>query len=167
VGRFAQLARHAEVDEHDAAVGQDQVVRLDVAVDDVLLVDVVEGLAGLRAPLDDVLERQAGRAADEQPVVQALALDELQDDEVVALVAEVIDDAHDARVVELREEPRLDLEARDVAGVKQPLDGDEAARVPIQRPMHGAHGAAGDGGLNLIVARKHGPRSTGRHGLRV
>jgi hypothetical protein len=51
----------------------DQVLRLDVAVDDVLLVDVVQGLARLAAPLDDLVHRQARRALGQEAVVQALA----------------------------------------------------------------------------------------------
>ena len=101
VRRLAQFTRHAEVDEHDAAVGQDQVLRLDVAMDDVLLVDVVERLAGLGAPVEDLLEGQSRLAVGEQPVVQALAIDELHDDVVVTVVAEVVDDVNNARVVEL------------------------------------------------------------------
>ena len=48
-----ELARDAEVDEHDAAVGHDEVLRLDVAMDDVLLVDVVQRLARLAAPFHE------------------------------------------------------------------------------------------------------------------
>jgi hypothetical protein len=95
--------------------------------------------------------------------MQALALDELHDDEVVALVAEVVDDADDARMVELREHPRLDLEARDVRRVQEALDRNEPTGLPIQGPVDGAHGAARDGGLHLVVARQHGPRFAGRH----
>ena len=70
VARLAELARDAEVDEHDAAVGHDQVLRLDVAVDDVLLVDVVQGLARLAAPLDDLVDRQPRRALGREAVVR-------------------------------------------------------------------------------------------------
>ena len=163
VARLAQLARDAEVDEHDAAVGHDEVLRLHVAVDDVLLVDVVQGLARLAAPLDDVLHRQPRRALGREPIVQALALDQLHDDVVVAGVAEVVDDAHDARVVELGQQPRLDLEARDVRRVQQALDRDEAAGLAVEGAMDRAHRAAGDGGLDRVMAAHHGSRIAGRH----
>ena len=164
VARLAQLARDAEVDEHDAAVGHDQVLRLDVAVDDVLLVDVVQRLARLAAPLDDLVDRQPGRALGREAVVEALALDQLHDDVVVAGVAEVVDDAHDARVVELGQQPRLDLEARDVRRVEQALDGDEAPGLAVERAVDRAHRAARDGALDRVMAAHHGSRIAGRHG---
>src|SRR3712207_7483811 len=49
VGRV-EPRRHAEVDEHDALLPDDQVLRLDVAVDDLLLVDVLERLTCLPRP---------------------------------------------------------------------------------------------------------------------
>ena len=45
---LGELARDAEVHEHDAAAAVDQVLRLHVAVDDLLLVHVLERLAGVR-----------------------------------------------------------------------------------------------------------------------
>ena len=74
--------------------------------------------------------------------MEALAVDELHDDVVVAGVAEVVDDAHDARVVELGQQPRLDLEARDVRRVEEALDGDEAPGLVVERAVDRAHRAA-------------------------
>ena len=56
------LAGDAEVHEHDPVLAQDQVVGLDVAVDDVLLVHVMQRLARLARVLDHVGHRQAGAA---------------------------------------------------------------------------------------------------------
>ena len=76
--RYAQacllLARDAEDHEHHAAIGHDVVLWLDVAVDDVLLVDVVQRLARLAAPLDDVVDRQPRRALGGEPIVQAFMM---------------------------------------------------------------------------------------------
>ena len=56
---LAELARDAEVDEHDAVLAEDHVLGLDVAVHDLLLVHVLERLAGLAHVLDRV-RRAAG-----------------------------------------------------------------------------------------------------------
>ncbi len=61
---------------------------------------------------------------------------------MAALLAEVAEHAHDARVVELREQPRLDLEARRVAQVQQPLDRHLGAGVDVPGAHHLAHRAA-------------------------
>ena len=47
------------------------------------------------------------------------------------LVLEVVEHPHHARVVELREQARLDLEARGVADVEQPLDRHLRARPRV------------------------------------
>ena len=62
---LVEQARDPEVDEHDSALAQDQVLRLDVAVDDLLVVHVLERLARLPDVLDRLVERAdpAGRAA--------------------------------------------------------------------------------------------------------
>jgi hypothetical protein len=60
---IAELACDSEIDEYYAALAEDQVAWLDVAVDDLLVVDVLQRLAGLARMLDRLLDRQAGVAA--------------------------------------------------------------------------------------------------------
>src|SRR5690349_23640311 len=55
----AEHARDAEVDQHDALAAEDHVLRLDVAVHDLLAVHVRERLARVARVLD--------RVADDQP----------------------------------------------------------------------------------------------------
>ena len=62
---LVEQAGDPEVDEHDAALAEDQVLGLDVAVDDLLVVHVLKRLAGLPDVLDRLVQRagRAGRAA--------------------------------------------------------------------------------------------------------
>ena len=57
-----QQARDAEVDEHHAVLAEDQILGLDVAVHDLLLVHVLERLARLARVLHRLVERQPGVA---------------------------------------------------------------------------------------------------------
>ena len=57
------VARDAEVDQDDSVVGHDQVRRLDVAMDDLLRVDVRQRLAGLGRVLDGPRRPAAVRCA--------------------------------------------------------------------------------------------------------
>ena len=59
----AERAGDAEVHEHDAVVAEDHVLRLDVAVHDLLVVHVLQRLAAVAGVLDRVAERQARVAA--------------------------------------------------------------------------------------------------------
>src|SRR5439155_10239339 len=91
---------------------QDDVLRLHVAVDEALLVREGE-------PARD-LDRDLERAPDGQPsllvddLLERPALDELEDDELAALVLAPVEDGDDVRVRERRDRPRLAAEALDV-----------------------------------------------------
>ena len=125
----ADRARDAEVHEHDAVVGQDHVLRLDVAVHDLLVVHVLERLAGVAGVLDRLVERQPGVAAVLELGAEVGAADELHDDVEALLVLRVVEHLDDARVAEAGEQPRLDLEAGGVAQVEQALDARPRRRV--------------------------------------
>ena len=56
-----QLPRDAEVHEHDPGFAEDQVARLHVPVQDLLVVYVLKRLAGLDRVLDRLVDRQPGR----------------------------------------------------------------------------------------------------------
>ena len=96
-GRAADDACDAEVGELGRARRVEQDVgRLEVAVDDVVLVGVLEGRADAVHQLQGVLGRQGAVAA--QVVAQAAALDELHDEVVGVALDALVEDAHDVRV---------------------------------------------------------------------
>ena len=115
-----QLGQAEVEDLRLAALGDEDVGGLDVAVDDALRVRGVEGVCNL----DPEIERDFER---ERPVVDAvlqrLAVEELHRDERLALgLADVVDRA-DVRVVERRGRARLALEALERAGSRANSSG--------------------------------------------
>ena len=131
-------APHAtEVDELDRVAGLDHVVRLEVAVQQPLRVQIRER----REDLDDVGDRLVGGDRVVPPVVrghpiledllQRATADVLHDDVAGAVEAREVVDLEDERVLHLGEEPTLGdrgLERVLVAGVQQALEHD----VPVR-----------------------------------
>ena len=107
LGRGAQQPRHAQVADLDAALAEEEVARLEVAVQDLRAVQVVQAQQRLcKVPPDVVLGQQhALLPLDELTQVAAVA--ELHHDVQLALLAKAVVVAHDARVVQPREEPHL------------------------------------------------------------
>ena len=135
--------------------GDDQVLGLDVAVHDVLLVDRAQRIEGLVRDLEDQVLGQRSEVLDE--VAQRLPLDELHDDEVPRLTLHVVlaqlVRAHHVRVADVLADLRFLLEAAEGALVLhqvlvEELHGDRAARrtdgAVGQRlgTMYGPHPAA-------------------------
>ena len=83
--------------------------------------------------------------------------DQLHHEVVAGLVGEVVDDADHARMAELFEQPRLDLETGDVRDVEQAFDRHLHPALAIVRAVDGAHRAARDRALDLKTAREFGP----------
>ena len=148
LGLGQNLAAHqlgqAEVEDLDAAVlGDEDVVRLEIAVDDALVVGRGEALGDLRGVVDRLAHRQR-RASD--ALAQRLALEQLGDHERRAVVSAEIVDREDVRVVELAGGARLLLEATQPVGVLgegrgQDLEGDLATDARVARAIHLAHAA--------------------------
>jgi len=107
LGRGAQQPRHAQVADLDAALAEEEVARLEVAVQDLRAVQVVQAQQRLcKVPPDVVLGQQhALLPLDELTQVAAVA--ELHHDVQLTLLAKAVVVAHDARVVQPREEPHL------------------------------------------------------------
>ena len=140
--RHARDARDAEVehlDPRDVAAGEEEVARLDVAVNDVVRVRLGERRGDARP------ERYAGldpQAPAPEEIAEVLTLDPLHDQ--VGLFERrrpVGDVADDVRVMELREHLRLALQARLVLALRvaQHLDGDMGARRVVTGLEHDAH----------------------------
>ena len=126
----AERAGDAEVHEHDAVVAQDHVLRLDVAVHDLLAVHVGQRLAAVADVLDRVADREPRVAAALEDRAQVHAVDEVHDDVEALVVARVVEHLDHARVAQAGQQARLDLEAGGVTDVQQALDRDVGARSP-------------------------------------
>ena len=112
----------AEVGELDLAVGGAQDVRrLEVAVDDAVIVDVPQGRADCRAMSST--SRQGSRFCSLQDLVEALALDVLHGVEVMAVLVARFVEADDVGMAELAEGLDLALEALQEADVLGQLAG--------------------------------------------
>ena len=165
VGRGIGLDRagQAEVqDLHPAVVGQEDVLGLEVAVDDALVVGGGQAAGDLAAVLGGLAR---GQRALEQAVAQGLALEQLGHQEGRALLAAEIVDRQDVGVREGGDGLGLALEpgqARGVVGqvAGQDLDRHVALEVGVAGREDLAHAAgadaAGDAVLGELVSGLHG-----------
>ena len=150
-----ERAGNAEVGHLGAPVAvQDDVLRLDVTVDEPVLVREGEAAGDL--------ERDLERAPDRQPplLVQDLLerppLDQLEDDELPALVLAAVDDGDDVRMRQLRHCARLAAEALDVLVVVrvvlvQDLERDLPLEQRVVRPEDARHATCADELLELVA----------------
>jgi len=142
--RRLERARHAEVENLEVPVfREEQVLGLEIAVHDALLVHGGQPEGDLHAHLDRLARRQR---ALRQPFPQRLAHQQLGHQvRRVALAAHVEHREH-VGVVERRSRPRLRLEPLEPRGIRrrlgrQHLDRHLAAESRIARAEHHAHAA--------------------------
>ena len=120
-----------------ALVVQEHVLRLDVAVDEPLSVRECERAADLEAELEHPPDRQRAAALDE--LLQVLAVDELEDDELLPVLLAAVDHRDDVRMRELRDCARLAPEAVDVLLVLAVVLVQDLQRdVPLEQRVEGA-----------------------------
>ncbi len=146
-------ARDAEVGHQGVAAREQDVLRLDVAVDDAEGVGRAERVRHLVGDLQRVVHRQHGLARD--AVAQRLARDERHHvvEEAVRLAG--IEQAEDVRMVELGGELDLSLEPLGAhrgrqLGV-QHLDGDVALVPEVVREEDGGHAAGAQLALDAVA----------------
>jgi hypothetical protein len=109
----------------------------------------------LEAELDHLVHRQRPFALDE--LLQVLAVDVLEDDELAPVLLAAVDDRDDVRVRQLRDRPRLAAKALDVVLVPrvllvQDLERDRALEQPVVRAEDVGHAAGADQFLQLVAA---------------
>ena len=150
----ADQLREAEVqDLHHAAVSEEDVRRLDVAVDDTGRVRVLEAAGDLPGDVERGAERQR-TARDASLQGLALVAGHHQVRQAVRRLANLVDGA-DVLVFERRSGAGLLEEATLGLGVLQrgggqDLDRDVAAEPRILRPVHDTHGAGSELGEHLV-----------------
>ena len=150
------LAGDAEVHEHDPVLAQDQVVRLDVAVDDVLLVHVLQRLARLARVLDHVGHRQAGAALARQQPVEVRALDQAPSRGSCEPSSSNSSSTSTTRGCASRASSRASISKRAAcAGSSSRLIATPAPAA-VAGPVNGAHRARGQRRLDLVAARQPG-----------
>jgi hypothetical protein len=140
-----------EVEHLDGAVGRDlDVRRLQIAVDDALVVRGLERVRDLERQPERLWNRQRAR---HQPLRERRALDELEDEARTPSVSSY----HRSRrcvTVQCRS-PRLAFEAREPfrvrkEGVGHDLDGDVAAELGVPGAIHLAHPTFAEDGQDLV-----------------
>jgi hypothetical protein len=153
---LVERAGDAEVGDLGRALLVDQdVLRLDVAVDDVARVREAERSRDLDRVGDRLPDRQFAEAAD--AVLERLALDVLEDDERAPVLLAGVDHAHDVGVRELGHRARLAAEALELVGVGgdlavHELDRHAPLEDAVERPIDGRHPAGAYLGVEPVPA---------------
>ena len=162
--RIIQGAGDAEVhDLHLAGVGQHNVGRLDIAVDDPGLVGRLQGIRHRLEHARGFFDRHGAILTDD--VAQGAALHVLHDDighhQAVDVLFTRVEDGNDVRVVELA--GILGLAAESLAEVDvarhvgaQHLDGDGAPQNGVLGFVHLGHAAGADGLAEVVPITDHG-----------
>ncbi len=163
--RIHQL-RQTEVDDFRVAVlGEHHVGRLEIAVDDALVVRAREPFGDLGGDFEGAVRRQ--RAARGQ-VAQLLAAHQLHRDEVDAVgFVDRVDD-RDVRMFERGGSARLLNEPLAPVGVghqlrRQHLERHLAVQAQVERAIDDAHAAAADLFDDLIVRERPADQGHGGH----
>ena len=160
--RDARGPRDAEVRDEGVALREQDVLRLDVAMNQSFAVGIVERFAGLPHQAQRLRHRE--RALASEPLAQGLAVDVRHDVERPGrhlVGAAGIEEGEDVGVLESREDLDLAEEALgDFAGDDlraQDLDGDGTVVLAVAREIHQRHPAAAQLSLDR-VAVAHGDR---------
>ena len=129
--------RETEIENLHAALGEQDVAGLQVAVDDAFLVRGVERVQDLLGQCERLSERHRS--------VQRLAFDVLHDEVVGADVVK----RTDMRMVHRRDGPSLTFKTLTERCVTR-LDGDQPIEARVSRLPNLAHAASAKGGKNLV-----------------
>ena len=137
------------------SIGQEDVGRFDVAVDDPFGVGRVERVSKLRTQLEHIgsLERMPP-----QMLAERHAPNHLHDEKRLPLMLADVVQRADVRVVELRDRPRFPLEPLAAFGIvgevrRQDLDGDGPVQPGVGRLVDLAHATRAIGGEDLVRSK--------------
>ncbi len=141
--RDLEEARRPEVaDLEEAAVGDEDVRRPKVAVDDALLVPVIDRIRNLAGVIERL--RQFEGAAIDDDRLERLARDVLHHDEEDVVLLLRGDDRDDVRMVEGGQEPRLRQLAEVESLTVRNLDGDTLVDPRVLGKVDGAEPATAE-----------------------
>ena len=158
----ADRAGDAEVgDLHRAVLGEHDVARLHVAVDEQVLVRVGERTADVRGDLQPAV---LGQPAGVERLLQGPAADALHDDERLVAVDTGVEHDDEVGVREPGDVARLVAEAGGEGGVlaeplAQHLDGDLTIEQPVARREHLGHAPSADHASELVAVGEHAVRA--------
>ena len=164
-----QAPGQPEVRDLGGAVGgQEDVTRLQVAVDDPAVVGRLDGLSQRG---DERRGPAGGEGSDRKPLGETSPFDELHREVRSPVVVADVVDLHDVGVSQARGGLGLALESLPFVGSgkvagQQHLDGDRAVKALIPRPVHNTHAAPAQLVLHFVAAemrRLGGPRPGRRH----
>ena len=147
------LPGEAEVEQLHRAVGREEdVLGLQVAVGDLLVVRGGQAASNLRGDIDGLPRRQGAAG---EPRAQRLAFEQLRHRVRRAIAVADVVNRQDVRMRERGHRAGLALEARERVrvgghGRRHDLDGDVAFEPRVARPVDLAHAAGADGGQNLV-----------------
>ena len=148
----------AEVRDQRVPLVQQDVLRLDVAVDHVVAVGVVERIGHLRGDADRLLDRQ--RLLGDEPVPQRLSGHDRHDEIEEAVGLPRVVERQDVRVVEGGGQPDFAQEAvpaqrlREI--VAEHLDRHLAVVLEVAREVHRGHAALAELALDAIAVGQGG-----------
>ena len=153
VGRRRVVPGQSEVEDlQRSSLAQKNVVRLQVAVDDPLVVSSRESVRELQRILHGLAHRQGAQS---EPRAQRLALEQLRDHVERAVGLAEIVNRQDVRMGQRRDRLGLALEAREGLRAPGELPGEDLDRnLPVQArvpgPVHLAHPASAERCLDLV-----------------
>ena len=154
VGARLQRLGQAEVQDFDRSLRRDlDVGRLQIAVDDALLVGRLQGLRDLQGNLEGFVRRD-GASAD--PLRQRRTLHQLQDERSqLARFLQAVDDT-DVGMIERRQQLRFPLKPAQHLAIpdeplRQNLERHLTAQLSIGGPIHCTHSAFAEFGRNLVM----------------
>ena len=145
-------------------LGDEDVRRLDVTMDEALLVRGVEGLRDLREEVDGALRLECTVLGDDLREIGAFDVTHREEEQAV-LVSGLVD-RDDVRVVERSRDPRLAQETLAEALVLGELGGDHlerdlASEALFARTVNRTHPPAADECLDLIAGDRRSGRQRG------
>ena len=140
----AEAEREPEVADEDAPVDRDEdVLRLEVAMNEARVVRGAEALSGLQERVED---RAGGVRAACEPLPERDPVDERHDEEHASVDAPHVVDCDDVRMREQRHRPRLGEEPvlGDPEVAAEDLHRDDAMKLRIDRLVDDTHSAAAE-----------------------
>ena len=152
-GPLVDLRQTEIKDLRRAPVGDEDVARLDVPVDDRPRMGRLEGFEDLTCEIEQALGRH-GAPADH--LLQGLARQQLHDDEVQPLVLPDVVDRADVRMIQSRGGAGFAAESVQRCGIApgalgQDFQGHLAAQARVPRPVDLSHAALADATEDLVV----------------